>query len=264
MRRKNLEEEMRRKNLEEEMRIKLYEEMIRKRDEYFAEIYTPEELKINPADYDDFEVEDDPIQKKKIEPAVDTNLQYSETKDNQVIGKEMKEYLKNLPPISLLDTHNSWPKPITSSTSMSGYYWNKKLQSLKKTYDLKHLSPLFVVEHHLENILISPTQTKVNRNFQGTRIAENAKQGIFSDYYKFNENNHFVWTNQTVMNENITDLDTKIVHNLYMGNFNYTHCNLADPDKSFELRGKGRLGFGLYAKHYIPKSSFCLIFVNYF
>merc|ERR1719427_799364 len=138
---------------------------------------------------------------------------------------------------------------------MSGYYWNKKLQSLKKTYDLKHLSPLFVVEHHLENILISPTQTKVNRNFQGTRIAENDKQDIFSDYYKFNENNHFVWTNQTVMNENITDLDTKIVHNLYMGNFNYTHCNLADPDKSFELRGKGKLGFGLYAKHFIPKNT---------
>jgi len=49
IKKRKLQEEMRRKKLEEE-------EMIRKRDEYYAENYTPEELKINPADYG-FEVD---------------------------------------------------------------------------------------------------------------------------------------------------------------------------------------------------------------
>ena len=133
--------------------------------------------------------------------------------------------------------------------------------TINKKYDLKHLSPLIVVDDESQKLLTSPIRIEANGNFQGTRIAENAKQDIFSDYYKFNENNHFVWTNQNVIQKG-TEVDTHLMAEPYNGNFNYENCNLKNPDKSFELRPTDKLGLGLYAKHNIPKGSFNLIFIS--
>ena len=153
--------------------------------------------------------------------------------------------------------------------------------SINKEYDLKHLSPLIVVDKDWPKLLTSPIKTEVNRNFQGTgplfkqffkaqepfsaipvSIAEKTKRDIFSDYYKFNRNNHFVWTNQNVIKKG-TEIDNRLIEKLkYKGDFNYKNCNLKNPGKTFELRPTDKFGLGLYAKHNIPKGSFSLIFIS--
>ena len=133
--------------------------------------------------------------------------------------------------------------------------------AIYKKYDLKHLSPLTVVDKDWPKLLTSPI-SKVNRNFQDTGIAEKAKRNIFSKYYQSNRNNHFVWTNQNVIKRG-TEIHDHLEEELsLMGNFNYENCNLKNPDKSFELRPTDKFGFGLYAKHNIPKGAFSLIFIS--
>ena len=130
--------------------------------------------------------------------------------------------------------------------------------TINKNYDLKHLSPLIVVNDESQKLLTSPIRTEANRNFQGAGITKMSKEDVFSDYYKFNKNNHFVWTNQNVIQKG-TEVDTHLMAEPYNGNFNYENCNLKNPDKSFELRQKDKFGFGLYAKHNISKGSFSLL-----
>ena len=128
--------------------------------------------------------------------------------------------------------------------------------SINKKYDLKHLSPLIVVDKDWPKLLASPIRTEVNRNFQGIGIAEKAKRDIFSEYYQSNRNNHFVWTNQNVIKRG-TEIDDHLKVKLnFKGNFNHENCNLKNPEKSFELRLTDKSGLGLYAKHNIPKGAF--------
>jgi len=243
IKKRKLQEEMRRKKLEEE-------EMIRKRDEYYAENYTPEELKINPADYGfevdfvdknsesdegmlplegDFDNDDSVIDEDRFEPAENKNMQYSNLPKNDAFDAQSNKArtpvdIKHSDQISLLDMPNNLPKPIAK-------------------YQLKHLSPL---------IIFNDSRTEVNKNFQGTGIDTN----VLSEYYRINTNNHFVWTNKTVITPD-TEVDDEIISEVYTDykSLNYTSCNQDDPEKSFELRRKDNMGFGLYAKHDIPAGS---------
>ena len=131
-------------------------------------------------------------------------------------------------------------------------------------YDLKHLSPLIIEENYEQNILTNQhISKKINESFQADKctIDEIVMQDIFSDYYKTNENNHFVWTNQNVIRD-ARKINTELPRIFYTDVINHEHCDLSNPDKSFELR-KHIFGFGLYAKHLIPKGSFSVKFVIY-
>ena len=155
--------------------------------------------------------------------------------------------------------------------------------------DLKHLSWLSVVGDDRQKLMRSPTKKEINENFQGTRVVEN----VFSGYYQFNKQKHFVQTNQNVAkstNKVDTKIGTKIIeefdpssdnYNLFgwtdqnvikkgteidsglKEKLNYENCDLKNPDESFEVRRKDEMGLGLYAKHDIPKGSFSFIFISY-
>ena len=114
--------------------------------------------------------------------------------------------LKYLAPISVIDSNNNWPNPITSFT------------------------------------------TELNKNFHGTGFTN---QDIFSEHFLFNKDNQFVWTNQLVIKNGTkvaTRNDTKVDKSI-----NFEKCNLRSPNKSFYLKRRNRLGFGLFAKQFIPK-----------
>ena len=138
----------------------------------------------------------------------------------------------------------------------------------KAVYSLKHFSPLIVVvEKNSPELLIPPFKTVVNAHFHEGKhkIPEKARNNIFSDYYLTNTNNHFVWTkrNVTKKDKKDTKIDAKPKKEFRKGEFKYDSCNLENPDESFELRVKGQFGFGLFAKHVIPKGLFSLTFFSY-
>ena len=125
--------------------------------------------------------------------------------------------------------------------------------------NLKHLSPVIIEEEDWQNILTNPITTITNESFQADKctIDEKDKKDIFSDYYKTNRNNHFVWTNQNVIRDcNISNVP--LPNKTSIGDTKYEHCDSINPDESFELRHKSDFGFGLYAKTVIPKGLFCV------
>ena len=134
-----------------------------------------------------------------------------------------------------------------------------------KTPDKKHFSPLtVVVEKNSPELLMFPVKIEVNAHFHDEKhkIPETARNNVFSDYYLKNTNKHFVWTNRNVAKKD-TKIDTtpkKVLKNRVS---KYKTCSVENPETRFELRVKDKFGFGLYAKHDIPKGLFSLIFISY-
>ena len=94
----------------------------------------------------------------------------------------MSEIIK---PVSIDETHDE----ITPVKNVS--------VEIETKYDLKHLSPIIIEDEDWQNILTNPVTTKANESFHADKctIDEKYRNNIFSDYYKTNKNNHFVWTN---------------------------------------------------------------------
>ena len=123
--------------------------------------------------------------------------------------------------------------------------------------DLKHLAPISlegeVYRWPEPNRL--PIYKKVNKKFRG-EVTKVMKR-VFSNYYKLNQNGHFVWTNQLVINGEI-DLNFRReeLNNCFnLNNFKANVCDLKNPENSFYLQKVGNLGLGLFAKHDIPRGS---------
>ena len=79
----------------------------------------------------------------------------------------------------------------------------------------------------------------------------------FSDYYKYNKNRHHVWTNQLVFKKGI-EMDTDFNYSLVtpLESIKNYLCNVKTPGNSFYLKPVGKMGYGLFAKHYIPRGLF--------
>ena len=95
------------------------------------------------------------------------------------------------------------------------------------TYDLKHLSPIIIEENDGKSILTDQhISKKMNKSFQADKcsIDENVMQDVFSDYYKMNENNHFVWTNQNVIRD-ASKISTRLQRKIYK-NINIATTNI--------------------------------------
>ena len=119
--------------------------------------------------------------------------------------------------------------------------------------DLKHLAPISLEAELYKwpepNRL--PIYKKVNENFRGE--ITKAKKRVFSNYYKLNQNGHFVWTNQLVINGEI-DLNFQRTDDIFkLNNFKANVCDLENPENSFYLQRVGNIGLGLFAKHDIPR-----------
>ena len=187
-------------------------------------------------------------------------------------------------------------KPVSSDETHG-----KDIAVTKAVYSLKDFSPLIVVvEKNSPELLIPPFKTtenktkekkypkrlrtkknssallrfpktkintvkiEVNAHFHDEKhkIPETARNNVFSDYYLKNTNKHFVWTNRNVAKKD-TKIDTtpkKVLKNRVS---KYKTCSVENPETRFELRVKDKFGFGLYAKHDIPKGLFSLIFISY-
>ena len=135
--------------------------------------------------------------------------------------------------------------------------------AVKQTvYSLKYFSPLIVVvEKNSPELLMFPIVPEVNAHLEKEE-KDKIPEIDNSHYYLMNTNNHFVWTNRNVAKKD-TKIDTKPKKEFRKGEFKYDSCNLENPDESFELRVKGQFGFGLFAKHVIPKGLFSLTFFSY-
>ena len=139
--------------------------------------------------------------------------------------------------------------------------FNEKVEKVpvlnsEQKFDLKHLAPISVVDtdNSFPNPIISPVCTKINENFVGVKLKNNEERNIFSDHFLFNKDNQFVWTNQLVIKKE-TQIN-KRKDTVLDKSLNFKNCNLKNPDESFYLKRLNKLGFGLFAKHYIPKGSF--------
>ena len=132
--------------------------------------------------------------------------------------------------------------------------------------DLKHLAPISIADNHISseiwlaskykkyNNLNFPILKRINTKFNFDGVVPN-KTHIFSDYYKYNPNKHFVWTNKLVVKLSPT-VYVQIAGNP-LENVSYDACE--NPDESFYLKSVGEFGLGLFAKHDIDESCF-----NYF
>ena len=126
--------------------------------------------------------------------------------------------------------------------------------------DLKYLAPLSVVDEEWPKPVQCPVKTKPNDNFSGTLTVE--MESIDSDYYKYNQSKHFVWTNQLVVGKDVK-VDNINCFKDYKGT-NYIYyrsvgsCNLKNPDKSFMLKKVENFGYGLFAKHFIKEGWFLM------
>ena len=135
----------------------------------------------------------------------------------------------------------------------------KKLKGIEA--GLKYLAPVSVVDANEEwpKPVMSPVNTRVNEEFKGGRTREMGN--VCSDYYKFNTNSHFVWTNRLVVGKDVEieneDCFLNCDGNENIEGANYNNCNLKSPHKSFQLKKlKDDFGHGLFAKHLIKKGSF--------
>jgi len=138
--------------------------------------------------------------------------------------------------------------------------FNEKVENVpvlnsEEKFDLKHLAPISFVDtdNSFPNPIISPVSTKINENFVGVGLKNKEDRNIFSDHFLFNKDNQFVWTNQLVIKKE-TQIN-KRKDTVLDKSLNFKNCNLKNPDESFYLKRLNKLGFGLFAKHYIPKGS---------
>jgi len=138
--------------------------------------------------------------------------------------------------------------------------FNEKVENVpvlnsEEKFDLKHLAPISVVDtdNSFPNPIRSPVSTKSNKSFVGVGLKSKEDKSIFSDHFLFNKDNQFVWTNQLVIKKE-TQIN-KRKDTVLDKSLNFKNCNLKNPDESFYLKRLNKLGFGLFAKHYIPKGS---------
>jgi len=124
--------------------------------------------------------------------------------------------------------------------------------------DLKHLAPISIVD--IQNKWPEPNYHPISMR----NIKFNGKQqindNIFSDYYKYNKNRHFAWTNQLVISKstkvdkNVDNIDERDNWLLISPEIlKKLVSNLKNPDEYFYLKRFKNIGFGLFAKHDIPK-----------
>jgi len=139
--------------------------------------------------------------------------------------------------------------------------------------DMTHLAPLCIDESddwpkHVTLKSIRNGSVRYYRNHDDYRGSWDPSQmaSVSSDYYKYNGNNHFVWTNQLFIGKdvevdselNVVDMDPEKVKWLGLDRgtvINHEACDLRNPENSFQLRKVENFGLGLFAKHSIKKGS---------
>ena len=136
--------------------------------------------------------------------------------------------------------------------------------------DMLHLAPLYVDEsedwpQHVTLQMIRSGKVRYHRNygFEGS-WHPSQMASLSGDYYRYNKNNHFVWTNQLVVGKcvevdvdlNSIDTEAEKVEKLGLDPgtvIDYESCDLMNPEDSFQLRKVEPFGIGLFAKHFIKK-----------
>ena len=125
----------------------------------------------------------------------------------------------------------------------------RKKLSTEVDVHLKCSAPIYVVcaDELWRKPIMNPVGTRSNNKFGGETTKK--MRNVYSDYYKFNTNNHFVWTNQIIIGKDVEIENKDYFLNCegkeYIEGVNYKNYNLKNPDKSFQLKKLEVLGHGL-------------------
>ena len=124
--------------------------------------------------------------------------------------------------------------------------------------DLLHFAPMYVqdTDEWPKPIRMSNIRLRRNKDFGGDWKEEMG--GIDSDHYK--SNNHFVWTNQLVVRRGV-EVDEEENQYRRDGVFINNERIQRFPQDSFRLKKAKKLGYGLFARRFIARGSFKIVFV---